>query len=156
MKVRLGMSNANNESGALGRFGYVSDYDPKRHMARIQFPDKDDLVSAWLPVAVSNSKKNRDECHLDIGEHVFCSMMGNGLEAGVVLCSIYDDTNKPPAGDADTRKVTFEDGTEILYDRKNKFLKVDCEGDIEIHAKGDITITAEGKIKQQASLIYLN
>ena len=30
----------------MGRFGYVSDYDPKRHMARIEFPDKEDLVSA--------------------------------------------------------------------------------------------------------------
>ena len=51
------MSGENNEAGALGRFGYVSDYDPKRHMARIEFPDKEDLVSAWLPVAVSNTKK---------------------------------------------------------------------------------------------------
>ena len=61
------MSNKNTEAGAHDRLGYVSAYDAKRHMARIQFPDKDDLVSAWLPVAVSNSKKNRDECHLDIG-----------------------------------------------------------------------------------------
>ena len=28
-------------------------------MARIQFPDKGDLVSAWLPVAVQNSKRKR-------------------------------------------------------------------------------------------------
>ena len=150
------MSNTNNESGALGRFGYVSDYDPKRHMARIKFPDKNDLVSAWLPVAVPNSKKNKDEYHLDIDEHVFCSMMGNGLEAGVVLCSIYDDTNKPPAGDADIRKTTFEDGTEILYDRKNKLLKIDCKGDIEIHAKGNITIKADGNIREEAARIDLN
>ena len=136
------MANGNNEAGSLGRFGYVSDYDPKRHMARIQFPDKGNLVSAWLPVAVTNSKKNKDECHLDIGEHVFCSMMGNGLEAGVVLCSIYDDTNKPPTGDADTRKVTFDDGTEIIYDRKNKNLQINCVGDVEIHADGNMKFTA--------------
>ena len=132
----------NNEASSHGRFGYVSDYDSERHMARIEFPDKGNLVSAWLPVAVSNSKKNKDECHLDIGEHVFCSMMGNGLEAGVVLCSIYDDTNKPPTGDTDTRKVTFEDGTEISYDRKNNEMKINCKGNIEIHAEGNIKITA--------------
>ena len=136
------MADNYDESCAHGRFGYVSAYDPKRHMARVQFPDKDNLVSSWLPVAVPNSKKNKDETHLDIGEHVFCSMMGNGLEAGVVICSIYDDTNKPPTGDADTRKVTFDDGTEVYYDRKNSKMTINCKGDIEIHADGNIKITA--------------
>ena len=136
------MSSENNERGSLGRFGYVSDYDAKRHMARVQFPDKEDLVSGWLPVAVANSKKNKDECHLDIGEHVFCSMMGNGLEAGVVLCSVYDDKNQPPESNQDIRKTIFDDGTEILYDRKNSKMKINCKGDIEIHADGNIKITA--------------
>ncbi|MBQ7577612.1 MAG: phage baseplate assembly protein V [Synergistaceae bacterium] len=135
------MANENKEQGAQGRFGYVSDYDPARHMARIKFPDKGDLVSGWIPVSVSNSKKNRDEVHLDIGEHVYCNMMGNGLEMGVVLCSLYDDTNKPPAGDADIRKTTYDDGTEIIYDRKNHKLQINCVGDIEIHADGNIKIT---------------
>ena len=150
------MSNENTEAGAHGRFGYVSAYDPKRHMARVEFPDKDDLVSDWLPVAVPNSKKNNDEYHLDIGEHVYCNMMGNGLESGVVLCAVYDDTNKPPGGDADIRKTTFEDGTEISYDRKSKLLKIECVGDIEIHAKGHINIIADGNMKHQAARIDLN
>ena len=134
------MSDNNEEAGAHGRFGYVSAYDPKRHMARIQFPDKGDLVSAWIPVAIPNSQKNRDEFHLDVGEHVYCNMMGNGLEAGVVLCAVYDDKNKPPEGNQDIRKTTFDDGTEILYDRKNHKLEIFCVGDIEIIAKGNIKI----------------
>ena len=150
------MSDKNEESCARGRFGYVSAYDPARHMARIQFPDKGDLVSAWIPVAIPNSQKNKDEFHLDVGEHVFCNMMGNGLEAGVVLCAVYDDKNKPPEGNQDIRKTTFEDGTEILYDRKNHLLKIECAGDIEIHAKGHINIIADGNMKQQASRIDLN
>ena len=136
------MADKYDESCAHGRFGYVSAYDPKRHMARIQFPDKDNLVSAWLPVAVQNSKRNHDERHLDVGEHVYCNMMGNGLEAGVVICSVYDDKNKPVVHEQDIRSVTFDDGTEISYDRKNHLLKVDCAGDIEIHAKGNIKLTA--------------
>lgn len=144
------MSENTTEAGAHGRFGYVSAYDAKRHMARIQFPDKGGLVSAWIPVAVSNSKKNRDEYHLDVGEHVYCNMMGNGLESGVVLCAVYDDKNKPPAGDGDIRKTTFDDGTEILYDRKNKCLKIECEGDIEIHAKGHIKLISDDNIEVHA------
>lgn len=150
------MANENTEAGAHGRFGYVSDYDPERHMARIQFPDKDDLVSAWIPVAIPNSLKNHDERHLDIGEHVYCNMMGNGLECGVVLCSIYDDKNKPVLHDQDIRAVTFEDGTEISYDRKNHKLKVECAGDIEIHAKGQINVKADGNMKYQAARIDWN
>ena len=136
------MESNNEEAGAHGRFGYVSAYDPARHMARIKFPDKGDLVSAWLPVAVPNSLKNHDELHLDVGEHVYCSMMGNGLESGVVLCATYDDKNKPPVAEQDKRAVTFEDGTKITYDRAEHLLKVECVGDIEIHAKGKIKLTA--------------
>ena len=151
------MADKNEETCARGRFGYVSAYDPARHMARIQFPDKSDLVSAWIPVAIPNSQKNKDEFHLDVGEHVFCNMMGNGLEAGVVLCAVYDDKNKPPEGNQDIRKTTFEDGTEIiLYDRKNHLLKIECAGDIEIHAKGHINIFADGNMKHKAAKIDLN
>ena len=69
-------------------------------------------------------------------------MMGNGLEVGVVLCSVYDDKNKPPVHEQDIRVVTFSDGTRIQYDRKEHLLKIDCVGDIEIHAKGNIKLTA--------------
>lgn len=99
---------ANNEEASVhGRFGYVSNYDPERHMAQIRFPDKDNLISAWIPVAIPNSLQNRDEIHLDINEHVFCCMLGNGLESGVVLCSVYDDKNKPSIHKQEIRAVTF-------------------------------------------------
>ncbi|MBR0315308.1 MAG: phage baseplate assembly protein V [Synergistaceae bacterium] len=146
----------NKEAGSIGRFGYVSDYDPKRHMARIRFPDKGDLVSAWLPVAIPNSKKNKDESHLDIDEHVFCSMMGNGLETGVVLCSIYDDGNKPETGNQDIHCVKFEDGTAIQYDRKEHTLSISCVGDIEIIASGNISVVSGGNISNVGARIDLN
>ena len=73
-------------------------------------------------------------------------MMGNGLESGVVLCSIFDDTNKPPAGNQDIRKTTFGDGTEIIYDRNSKKLTINCSGDIEIKASGEIKINAGGGV----------
>ena len=136
------MNDKNLEAGAIGRFGYVSDYDPKGHMARIIFPDKGNLVSSWLPVLVPNSKENHDELHLDVNEHVFCLMLGNGLEAGAVIGAIYDNKNNPPEGVQNIRKITFQDGTEILYDRKNHELKINCVGNITIHADGNMKISA--------------
>lgn len=101
------------------RTGYVSDYDPKRHMARVIFPDKGNLVSGWLPVSVRNSKTNHDEHHLDINEHVACLFTGNGIEEGIVMSALYDDKNRPPESDPNIRKMIFGDGTEITYDRSN-------------------------------------
>ena len=135
----------NTENGAIARFGYVSAYDPKRHMARIQ-----------LPVVIPNSKKNHDELHLDIKEHVFCLMLGNGLEAGAVIGAVYDDENKPPTGDQDTRKVTFNDGTEISYDRKNHKLTISCVGEIEIMTPKNITVVSGSNITQIGARIDLN
>ena len=65
------MSSTNTENGAIARFGYVSAYDAQRHMARIQFPDKENLVSSWLPVVIPNSKKNHDELHLDFSPRMW-------------------------------------------------------------------------------------
>ena len=150
------MSSTNTENGAIARFGYVSAYDAQRHMARIQFPDKENLVLSWLPVVIPNSKKNHDELHLDIKEHVVCLMLGNGLEAGVVIGAVYDDENKPPTGDQDTRKITFNDGTEISYDRKNHKLVISCVGDIEIITPGNINVTSGSNITNIAARIDLN
>jgi len=137
------MSDKNLEAGAVARFGYISNYDAERHRARVIFPDKDNLPSGWLPVVVPNSLKNHDELHLDINEHVLCLMLGNGIEAGAVIGAIYDNKNKPPESDKNTRKVKFDDGTEILYDRKNHELKINCVGNITIHADGNMKISAD-------------
>ena len=131
------------EQASISRFGYVSDYDPARHMARIQFPDKDNLISGWLPVSVRNSLRNHDEHHLDIGEHVFCVMQGNGLESGCVVCAVYDDTNKSQVGDKDKRAINFSDGSSIIYDRANNELNINSVKNINITAGQDITITAK-------------
>ncbi|MDR1978311.1 MAG: hypothetical protein LBQ42_06225 [Synergistaceae bacterium] len=145
-----GGSEVNVETPSSGRYGIVSDYDPKRHMARVQFPDKDNLVSAWLPVGIPNSKKNKDEFHLDIGEHVYCNMLGNGLEAGIVLCSVWDDKNKPPLGDQDVRRTEFEDGTTMFVDRKKHIVEIkDSFGSFIRMAEGNIYIMA-------AANVYIN
>ena len=130
----------NTENAAIGRFGYISDFDAKRMMARVAFPDKNNLVSDWLPVLILNAKLTRDEHYLDVGEHVYCLMQGNGLEAGVILGAVYDDANKPEIGDKDIRSVQFEDGSVIKHNRSTGTLDVYCTGDINITAKGNVKI----------------
>lgn len=133
------------------RYGYVSDFDPDRMMARVRFPDLGDLISGWLPVGVMNSLNNHDEFALDIDEHVFCIMMGSGVEEGIILAAIYDDKNKPSNKNREQRYTKFQDGTEIFYDREEhkllaknstgSFIRMQ-DGEIEIHGANHVNITA--------------
>ena len=127
------------------RFGHVTEYDPSRHTARVNFPDIG-LTSWWLPVLVSNSLKNHDEVHLDVGEHVACLMAG---EMGVILGAFYDDKNPPAVKDSDVRAVTFSDGVRVSYDRKAHELSIASPEAITLNAgnitlnTGNITLKAE-------------
>lgn len=132
------------------RFGHVTEYDPSRHMARVNFPDLG-LTSYWLPILTHNTLKNHDETHLDIGEHVACMMSGDGAEMGVILGAFYDDKNTPPVADADVRAVTFGDGVRVLYNRKHHELVIDCPEYVCIEAS-DITRRAD-TITDNASTI---
>lgn len=134
----MAKNSANNESASTARFGYVSAYDPARHMAKIIFPDKDNLISGWLPVSINKSLRDKQENHLEAGEHVFCVMQGNGIESGCVLCAIYDDTNKPVIGEQSKSVINFEDGTTIIYDKQNHELNISCVGSVIINSQAFI------------------
>ncbi len=116
------------------RFGHVTEYDPSRHMARVEFPDIG-IVSNWLPILTHNTLRNHDETHIDIGEHVACMMSGQGAEIGVILGAFYDDKNTPPVKDPDIRAVTFDDGVRVMYDRKRHELLIDTPDYVLVNAK---------------------
>ena len=122
-----------NEFNATLRFGHVKEYDEARHMARVYFPDMG-LISHWLPVIVPNSIMNHDELHVDLEEHVACLMQGQGTEAGIIIGAFYDDKNKPPVKKLNIRSVIFSDGTQVLYDRKEHVLEVNCAGEVRVRA----------------------
>ncbi|MDR3353944.1 MAG: hypothetical protein LBO21_02755 [Synergistaceae bacterium] len=132
------------------RDGHVSSYDPATHTARIVFGDRDDMVSHPFPVLLPNTLKNKDEIHLDPGEHVMCLCFGNGIESGVVLGCVYDEKNPPTVGNRDRRTTIFDDGCHIFYDRKERIFQIkDSYGSFIKMKGGEIII-------QAASNIHLN
>ena len=139
------------EPAGFLRFGHVSAYDPKRHMARVIFPAMDDVVSAWLPVLVSYSNGNFIESHIDIGTHVACIMAGEGTESGIIAGCFYDDSNTPHTGDRDITCLEFSDGTRLSYDRKNHSLDINASGTITINASGNVTVNSQGNITANSS-----
>ncbi|MDR3280934.1 MAG: baseplate assembly protein [Synergistaceae bacterium] len=139
--------NGTHESLPL-RDGHVSSYDPVTHTARIVFPDHDDTVSYPFPVLLPNTLNNRDEIHLDIGEHVMCLCMGNGVESGIVLGCVYDKKNPPTVGNRDRRVTIFEDGTHVFCDRKEHIFQIkDSYGSFILMKDGDIILQSSNYIQ---------
>lgn len=128
------------EQNKLVRYGRVSSTDPVRATIRVMFDDEDEMVSYDLPVIVQNSLKNKDYALPDVGEHVVCLFLGNGISAGFCLGAVYDTSNPPPRNNQDIRSVDFADGTIVEYDRASHVLNINCVGDINIKAAGKITI----------------
>ncbi len=97
--------------------GYVSSYDEDTHTAKIQFDDMK-IVSYPYQVCVTRSRDNQFETHLDVGEHVVCLCLGNGLETGYVIGTLYDKKNPPPSKNKERTVFKFKDGAFFMYDRE--------------------------------------
>ncbi|MDL2280316.1 phage baseplate assembly protein V [Selenomonadales bacterium OttesenSCG-928-I06] len=126
----------NNQFQNLIREGIVSSTDPSTCTVRVTFPDKDDLVSAPLPVLTRGSKNNKDYWMPDVGESVVCIFLPNntnGNNDGFCIGTHYNSVDKPPVNSQDKRHIKFSDGTTIEYDRSTSTLKINCVGDVIIN-----------------------
>lgn len=146
----------NNEFASTLRIGKVTEFDPEKHAARVNFPDISGKISDWLPLMIPTCIKNKHEYYVDPGDHVICLMSGQGDEFGVILGTFYDDKNKPPKKQGDLHRVEYSDGTVIQYDRKEHRLFIHCVKDISIEAGSEITINAGSHIGLTAPRIDLN
>jgi hypothetical protein len=107
-----------------------------------------------------------------VGDLVAVGFVGGELDAAVVLGSLYDEQNRPPAGgpeevvymvpDAEADGVrrlavelpngntlTLEDGA-LTVDLGGTTVTVSSGGNVSIHSKADVEITAEGDLKLEA------
>ena len=119
------------------RRGLISAVYPERHSARVTFEDKDNVVSAELPILTSYASKN---ClyHLpDIAEQVICLYEESDAQEGdgVIIGSIYSDVNKPKVSSQDKFRLDFEGGSFIEFDRSTGDLNINCKGNIFVNGK---------------------
>ncbi len=122
------MGTTRDVSAAI-RTGFVESTDVYKVTARVRVPDLDDLISYDLQVLQQNTRENKDVWMPDLQEEVVCLFMGNGLECGFILGSLYNAVDKPPVASQDKRHTTFADGTVLEYDRKTHKLTADVKGD---------------------------
>jgi phage baseplate assembly protein V len=70
------------------RVGLVKQQDLQGARLRVAFPDRDQMLSYWLPILFSKTQNDKSYWIPDIGEQVVC-LMDEHDEAGTVLGAIY-------------------------------------------------------------------
>jgi phage baseplate assembly protein V len=121
--------------------GTIQELDAKAMKARVLFPDKEGLVSPFMPLVVSWAQENRAYRMPDMGEQVAC-LMDDNLESGCIVGSIYGGSETPPEESGDVAAVHFSDGTVVRHDRASKTLSVQCAGTVIIEAALHIRFAA--------------
>lgn len=117
--------------------GQVSTADPGSGSVRVTFPDRDNMVSAPLPV-ITPGGWGRANVFPEPGDTVLCAFLDNSRSAGFCLGTYYGSEDAPP-GDVHQQGVWFEDGSFVFYDRSTRMLNVKAVGGMKI--EGDLTVT---------------
>ena len=117
----FGINNLQTQTANLIREGVVSEVLYDKHACRVTFPDKNNLVSAELPVLTGAAFKNKSYNLPDIGERVVVLMAGNAgtSGAGYVVGGLYTGEN-PPSETANNYALKFSDEAEVRYKRADK------------------------------------
>src|SRR4029077_6287799 len=97
-------------------------------LVRVQYLDKQGLISYWLPVKQPGSRSTMHYYCPKIGDDVNVTMLPNGSENGFVDGSFFNKGNPPPQVDLDTRHFKTEDGTVIEYREKDSTFNLDASG----------------------------
>lgn len=123
-----------NQIKNLIRIGTVSAVNGESCSARVAFEDKDNMVSAELPIITIGSKQTKAYWLPEVGTQVLCifqpNASGSGISKGFVMGAFYSTQDAPVEKNADVRSITFADGSFIRYN----------DGDIEINAKGRLVL----------------
>jgi phage baseplate assembly protein V len=131
------------------RVGLVKQQDLQGARVRVAFPDRDQLLSYWLPIVFTKTQNDKSYWVPYIGEQVVC-LMDEHDEAGAVLGAIYSSADTPPVQSADKYHMSFKDGASIEYDRAAHALAVSLPNGatMSISANGaSIAIDASGNVK---------
>jgi phage baseplate assembly protein V len=137
------------------RHGKVIDrkHDEKKGpLVRVQYLDKQGLISKWIQVKQFGSRSTAHYYSPKIGDDVNVNMLPNGSEDGFVDGSFFNENNPPPAGlDIDTRHFKTEDGSIIEYRESDSTFNLDASG----ASGGRLRAGGGGLVQVKASTIML-
>jgi phage baseplate assembly protein V len=134
---------------------------------RVNFPDRDNLLSYWLQIVVPKTQADQYFYMPDIGEQVVC-LMDQHDEYGCVIGSVYSQEDQTPDNATnDTSIVQFSDGTVLSYDRVlHAFTLMLCASStlnvqqssgaaLAFDTAGNVTISSPGNVTVNSSMVTL-
>jgi len=120
------------------RVGIVKTQDIPNCRVRVTFPDRNQMMSWWLPIIRQGTQNDKDYWIPDVGEQVIC-LMDEHDEDGAVFGSIFSQADATPNGaNADTLVLCTKDGAVFSYDRSGHTLTV------TIPSNGTLNLTVNG------------
>ena len=126
--------------------GKVTSYGESAGTVRVTREDKDDRVSAELPVLQLSVQGNSFFHMPQIDEQVLVLQLpnagGKGVGDGYVLGAFYNDIDKPEETDNDVISFKTKDGSYIKFK----------DGNIELHATKNLLITVGEQVRMDRSV----
>jgi phage baseplate assembly protein V len=139
------------------RVGIVKAIDPSSGAVRVVFPDRDQLVSYWLPVVVPKTRTDKFYWLPDTDEQVVC-LMDDHDEAGAVLGAIYSSVDTTPVASSDKWHLAAADGAVFEYDRSAHRLSIELPAGAALSiaaGQSSITVDTSGNVTISAASITL-
>lgn len=146
------------------RRGIVAELDPAGVRARVEFQDRDGVVSWWLNVNQPGASANKLYSMPDEGAQVNC-LVDEHAEEGCILGALYSNEDRPPISDPRHQHGALEGGLTFDYDRDTGILTITTSADMNIKAiniaiDGDVSIkgnlTVEGDIASRDGSVTHN
>jgi len=122
--------------------GRVESLDEKLHRVRVSLPDRDNMITGWLPVITLFSYGDAAYALPQKGDTVLCVFFKHGLEDGFVIGSIYTKKHEPPLKNKNLNYIVWEDGTRVIYNKETRTLTIYSAEKINIVADKEINISA--------------
>ena len=138
--------------------GRIHSVDLSQVPPRVKVEYAQGVTTGWL-VWVSgraSSDSRTDWEPPTVDEQVLILSESGELAAGVVVPAIHDSTNAVPSSSPDEHVTKYSDGTLLIYNRASHTLKIDVQGELNLHTTKDVTVKADGHIIADATTIKMN
>lgn len=114
--------------------GEVVEVDEELHRVRVKLPDRDNVVTGFLPVLVPFAHQRYTYSLPKVGDTVLCVFLPHGLEDGFVVGAFYHRREKPPLVGEEKVYGRFVDGAEVEYDEGTSRFRVETPGEVALKA----------------------
>lgn len=125
------------------RVGTVTQVDAAKGLARV---DLGELETDWLPWQTSRAGGDRYWTTPDVGEQVTVVSPGDPSQ-GVIMGSLFQDAHPQNGSDGKDRRMSFQDGSVVEFDRTGSRLNVTVQpaGSITLNIGGTMLKLEAGK-----------